>query len=89
MERMRLEVGMGIGMLIGLLACLPEARKAPLGWLLSMACGVVGSCLGWALGIFIEADQVGPWAQLFLVTVGAGVVVSVYQAATSPRPPLR
>jgi uncharacterized membrane protein YeaQ/YmgE (transglycosylase-associated protein family) len=82
-------VALLIGTAMGALACLPEPRTDLPKAVTSIALGFIGSLIGWEASVLLGADDVGPLAQLFVSSVAAGALVSVYQATTSERPPLR
>jgi uncharacterized membrane protein YeaQ/YmgE (transglycosylase-associated protein family) len=82
-------VALVIGAVMGALACLPEPRTDLRTALLSVALGLAGSLFGWEASVLLGAQDVGPFAQLFISAVAAGALVSVYHAATSESPPLR
>jgi uncharacterized membrane protein YeaQ/YmgE (transglycosylase-associated protein family) len=78
-----------IGAAMGALACLPDPQTDLRTAVISVLIGIAGSLFGWEGGALIGADEIGPLAQLFISSVAAGALVSVYHAATSERPRLR
>src|SRR4051812_43901481 len=78
-----------IGFAIGAVACVPPPRKRMLGKAISVALGVAGAVVGWALGLAMGEGDIGPVAEMFFAVIGASAVVALYQAWTSERPTLR
>jgi uncharacterized membrane protein YeaQ/YmgE (transglycosylase-associated protein family) len=62
-----------LGLVIGVVACLPNPGKDPVGFLLSGALGTLGALGGWIASIAMKADTIGPAAQNLLLDRGLHV----------------